>query len=314
METISKERYFRLLSKSAREKNIPFSGHFELTPLCNLDCRMCYVHLQDPAVKERMLSGREWISIMKQAIQRGMMCAVLTGGEALTHPDFWTIYDFLQSEGLYVRLKTNGILLTGETIERFAKHPPTNIDISLYGCDRESYLAVTGHDVFDTVIENIRAAKDAELSVHLMVVPSRPMMPYLDGILALAKSLDVPVLVNELLIAPREDTGREKENFDLSRDEYLGIARKRRELFPDEFRKNEDEEPEEITQPHAAVPEKGLRCGGGRSVFAVHWDGMLVPCLNFSAEMIGEDVRKTGFDAAWQSVNRGVREFPVPAD
>ena len=34
------------LGFKAREKNLPISGSFELTPLCNLDCKMCYVHLQ----------------------------------------------------------------------------------------------------------------------------------------------------------------------------------------------------------------------------------------------------------------------------
>ena len=36
----------RFLNFKARDKGVPISGSFELTPLCNLDCRMCYVHLQ----------------------------------------------------------------------------------------------------------------------------------------------------------------------------------------------------------------------------------------------------------------------------
>ena len=35
----------RLFEQKAREKGIPIGGTFELTPLCNLDCKMCYVHL-----------------------------------------------------------------------------------------------------------------------------------------------------------------------------------------------------------------------------------------------------------------------------
>ena len=35
----------KYMNFKAREKGIPISGSFELTPLCNLDCKMCYVHL-----------------------------------------------------------------------------------------------------------------------------------------------------------------------------------------------------------------------------------------------------------------------------
>ena len=33
------------LDSKAREKGIPLQGQFELTPLCNFNCKMCYVHL-----------------------------------------------------------------------------------------------------------------------------------------------------------------------------------------------------------------------------------------------------------------------------
>ena len=36
----------KYLSLKAREKGVPVSGTFELTPLCNFNCKMCYVHLQ----------------------------------------------------------------------------------------------------------------------------------------------------------------------------------------------------------------------------------------------------------------------------
>ena len=49
-----------MIQEKTREADIPWSGSFELTPLCNLDCKMCYVHLQDPSVKHQMLSGEQW--------------------------------------------------------------------------------------------------------------------------------------------------------------------------------------------------------------------------------------------------------------
>ena len=61
------------LSFQARDKAIPISGSFELTPLCNLDCKMCYVHLQPNQIKqsERLLTVTEWKKIISEAVDAG---------------------------------------------------------------------------------------------------------------------------------------------------------------------------------------------------------------------------------------------------
>lgn len=83
------------LGFKAREKALPISGSFELTPLCNLDCKMCYVHLnKDQMAGASLLSAAQWKDIMQQAIDNGMMYARLTGGECLTYPGFKELYLF----------------------------------------------------------------------------------------------------------------------------------------------------------------------------------------------------------------------------
>ena len=74
MNTINYNQFLQMAMQNARENDTPISGCFELTPLCNLDCKMCYVHLSDSTVKERMLDGDRWIDLMGQAIENGMMC------------------------------------------------------------------------------------------------------------------------------------------------------------------------------------------------------------------------------------------------
>ena len=34
-----------ILYRRAAQRGLPISGTFELTPLCNMDCKMCYVRL-----------------------------------------------------------------------------------------------------------------------------------------------------------------------------------------------------------------------------------------------------------------------------
>ena len=55
------------LGYRAREAGVPIRGTFELTPLCNLNCKMCYVHLTNEKLQasgQKLLSATQWIHIM----------------------------------------------------------------------------------------------------------------------------------------------------------------------------------------------------------------------------------------------------------
>ncbi len=318
MNKINFDIFYNEAKKNARETDTPINGCFELTPLCNLDCKMCYVHLTNPSVKERMLSGDEWISLMEQAIAPGMLTAILTGGECLTHPDFKKIYMYLIEQGVFVAIKTNGILLNREMIELFTEYPPYAIDVSLYGCDGESYKAVTGHDVFDTVTTNIRAAIEAGLHLRLKITPSAYMLPWVDKIMEYAKTFGADdVNVNTMLTEANPDTGRSMDDFGLSLEENAHIHRQYYDMFPRTPKRQMEEEAElmgEIPEDEPHILEHGLYCNGGRAAFAVNWDGTMVPCLGFPRDVICADVKNNGFEKAWREVNQGVKDYTVPKE
>ena len=59
-----------LFQKASRAR-LPLSGTFELSPVCNLNCRMCYVHLPDAAdLIGRELSADTWIDIVEPLARR----------------------------------------------------------------------------------------------------------------------------------------------------------------------------------------------------------------------------------------------------
>ena len=318
MKTINYNKFIAEAVKNAREHDTPISGSFELTPLCNLDCRMCYIHLTDPTVKERMLSGEQWIDLMRQAIDHGMMIALLTGGEAMTHPDFRKIYLYLIEQGISVHVKTNGILLNREMVELFTEYPPYIIDVSLYGCDGESYMTVTGYDVFETVTANVRAAIAAGLHVRLMITPSAYMLPWVDRIMEYAKTFGVEdVNVNAMLMEANPNTGRSMDDFGLTLEENARIHRKQREMFPRTPKSQTEEEAEfmgEIPEDAPHILPSGLYCNAGRTTFAMNWDGTMGPCIDFPRDVICVDVKNIGFEKAWREVNQGVKDYVVPEE
>ena len=291
--------------------DVPYSGSFELTSLCNLDCKMCYVHLQDPSVRHRMLSGEQWISLIQQAIDEGMMEAMLTGGEAMTHPAFWDIYMYLINQGIVTQVKTNGLLLNEDAISRFKDYPPYKIDISLYGCDSESYVAVTGVDAYEQVVRHIRLAIEAGLPVCLAVTSSSYMSPWTERVIALAGSFGVSVSVNDGLIDPHENTGRKKADFALTFEEDMNIKENAQEILPPLY-EPADHEFFMKRRNRPVLSDKGLYCSAGRSGFAINWDGALLPCLSFPRDVVCAYPLRDGFRQAWHEVNEAVKNYEIP--
>lgn len=313
METISYKKFLVKFIEDAYKHDCPVNGSFELTPFCNLDCKMCYVHLQDSSLRNNMLSGEQWISLIRQAINHGMLHALLTGGEAMTHPDFWKIYQYLITHGVSVRIKSNGLLINEKAIRRFSIFRPDAIDISLYGCNSDSYVAVTGVDAYDRVVNNIRCIIDAGLRLRIMITPSSYMQPWTEQVMDLAKTFGVPVIVNSLLIEPNENTHRTKADFDLTKADNERIRAKRRELFPTQFMTPEEEK--EIygkLEKRPDVSTKGLYCNAGRTTFAINWDGTMSPCLSFPRTIVCANPLHDGFTQAWKQINEAVKDYEVP--
>jgi molybdenum cofactor biosynthesis enzyme MoaA len=132
-------------------------------------------------------------------------------------------------------------------INLFTEYPPYRIDVSLYGCDGESYKAVTGHDVYETVTTNIRAAIAEGLHVQLMIVPSAYMLPWVDRVMEYAGTFGADdVMVNGMLMEANLDTGRSMEDFGLSLEENERIHRRQRDMFPRKPKTQTEEEAEFI--------------------------------------------------------------------
>ena len=69
--------------RKATHRRIPLGGTFEITPLCNMNCRMCYVRLskQEQESLRALIPGSKWIELGREAVSRGMLYLLVTGGE-----------------------------------------------------------------------------------------------------------------------------------------------------------------------------------------------------------------------------------------
>ena len=294
------EKYIGL---KAREKGIPISGKFELTPLCNFDCKMCYVHLNAEQLKKRsVLPVDTWKDLMRQAWEAGMLTATLSGGECLAYPGFDELYLYLHSLGCEVLVPTNGFLLDDKRIQFFKDHRPASIQITLYGWNEDVYERVTGRRAFQTVADNIKRAAEADLPIFLAVTPNRYLGEDIFETLRVAKELYQKVVINTFYTSPREDTGRSGYQHDADTELYIRALKYLKALNGiDTVEIDEDRLPP-CGGPCHELSECGLQCGGGRSGFAIDWEGRMTPCTDLVG-IQGYPLRD-GFAAAWAKVNR----------
>lgn len=112
--------------ENAFMKGIPISGTFELTPRCNFNCKMCYVHLKENeiAAHGKELNSNEWLHIADEAKKAGTLWLCITGGEPLLHPEFPEIWAGLSKMGFFLTLQTNASLIKGDVLKLLKQYPP----------------------------------------------------------------------------------------------------------------------------------------------------------------------------------------------
>ena len=300
----------KYLGFKAREKNTPISGSFELTPLCNLDCKMCYVHLNKAQMQgAKLLTVEQWQDIMQQAIDHGMMYARLTGGECLTYPGFKELYMFLRNRGVEVSILSNGLLMDADMVDFLRANPPSAVQVTLYGASEDAYERVTGQRAFGRVLANLRRLTEADIPLNVAVTPNEFM---LDGedVIRLLHAEGFHYAINAGLMQPREDTGRALADAGL--DAYVAMMKLDRLLGGKNIGPECD--PDSLPDPgsESSTTTVGVRCGAGRSGFAVDWQGHMRPCNTFPCEPA--DVLALGFPEAWQRTNHTARTYPLPTE
>lgn len=184
----------------------PLSGTFELSPVCNLACKMCYVRKTpaEVAASPRPPVGLiQWLSIAEQARDAGMLYLLLTGGEPFLWQDFWPLYERLSTMGFLISINSNGTLLDEARVARLAEHPPTRINITLYGAGNETYEALCGRSgMFDRVDRAITLLRQAGILVKLNCSLTPHNACDLEGIVSYAAERDLILEVNTYMFPP----------------------------------------------------------------------------------------------------------------
>ena len=159
----------RLVDK-ATQLRIPISASFELTPLCNLSCDMCYVRMNahEVAMHGSLRSMDEWLKTAEELKAMGTLFILLTGGEPLLYPQFNELYLALREMGFILTINTNATFITEEVAELFSRVKPRRLNVSLYGGYNETYQDLCHiSNGYDRCIQGLQLLKRYHIDTKL---------------------------------------------------------------------------------------------------------------------------------------------------
>ena len=301
------------LQAKAGQKGIPLSGTFELSPVCNLSCRMCYVRKTQQEVdchSRAILTLEQWLDIARQMKDAGTLYLLLTGGEPLLWPRFWELYEQLVDMGFLVSINSNGTLINDQAVERFLRRPPRQINITLYGAGTDSYRDLCGNGrAFTAVEQALEKLQTAGIPVKLNCSVTPQNGADMEKIIRYAKDRDLVLSVTTYMFPPiRRDPSMVGQNERFTPEESARYQMRYLELDrgPEAYRNHL----ESILRGSAQPPglEEGcidpldgqLRCRAGKTSFWISWDGWMMACGMIPKPQV--DLKEVSFLEGWQQL------------
>lgn len=298
----------RVLMMQARMKKSPINGSLELLPLCNLNCKMCYVRLSKTEMEAqgRLRTWEEWLDVARQMKEAGVLFLLLTGGEPLMYPNFRELFVALKKMGMVLTINTNGTLLDADWADFFAQYKPRRINITVYGSSEEMYRQLCqAPQGFEKATNAVRLLKERGVDVKISGSATKANADDLENIIRLGHSMNVPVVVDTYMMPA---TRERSLPYDFqSRLDPISAARVRvnvmeLEMSEKGFQKYRDES---IAAADNFTPgeekEEHIGCMAGSCSFTVNWQGNLQPCVILQEPHA--NVFEVGFQQAWKQVS-----------
>ncbi len=169
----------------ASKDDSPYTLVAELTHRCPLACPYC----SNPRELVRAgseMSTDEWLRVVDEAAELGVMQVHLSGGEPLARKDLEAIAARGRARDLYVNLVTSGIPLERARLERLAPSLD-HVQLSVQDATPASSDRVAGLASWDAKMRVASWVKELGLPLTLNVVLHRANLDHVDAIVAMAE-------------------------------------------------------------------------------------------------------------------------------
>ena len=147
---------------------------FQITDRCNLKCRHCYIgeglHSDLPIDRvQRVLEEFEGMHGLR---------LLLSGGEPLLHPQFWTLNEMLRDYSFRSVLLSNGVLISRDMTRKLRVH---EVQISLDGM-KEGHESLRGEGTFEKCLSAIDHLQEENIRVSVATMIHRKNLEEFDSL------------------------------------------------------------------------------------------------------------------------------------
>lgn len=311
------------LHRKASHLGIPLNGTFELTPCCNMACKMCYVRMtkQQQEAIAPLRTAQQWLDLGQQIRDQGMLYLLLTGGEPFLRPDFREIFQGLHKMGLIISINTNGTLIDEDCVRWLQETPPSRMNITLYGASDATYERLCGNPKGFTQVTNaIRMLREAGILVKLNCSLTPENAADLPEMFRFARENQLVIQASSYMFPPlRRDETQVGRNARFTEEEaaYYFAQILHNQVGEESYLKMMEEEglpqlPQDPNEDCPDLPGEGIRCRAGKCSFWVTWNGMLLPCGMFPTSF-GIDLDAHSFESAWAMTKEQSAAIRLPA-
>ncbi len=302
--------YEYLLMNKAKKHKFPINGSIELTPLCNMNCDMCYVRLkkEDTERMGKVMDADKWLSLGADMKDAGVVFLLLTGGEPLLHPEFRKIYLGLRNLGMIITINTNGTLIDESWADFFLEYPPRGINITLYGSSGNTYHKLCHYyDGYEKTMNALHLLTERKLDVRMGCSVTNYNKDDLERIYSIGKKIGVFTIADPYMV-PATRERRSEFAYDVRCNPEVA-AKNRLYILKQMYGK--EQYYKSITHKMNLIkhltPKNDygkVNCYAGNCSFAISWLGTMHPCVTMDSPEA--NVWDMGFKKAWSYISEQV--------
>jgi radical SAM protein with 4Fe4S-binding SPASM domain len=245
-------------------------AYLEVTNTCNLSCVHCYKTAGEPLSRE--LTTQEWMSIIDELKELGILTIAVTGGEPFMREDIFDILEYIAGNTIRLAIFTNGTLLTPDDIEQLRKINPEKVVVSIDGATEETHERIRGKGTFRKTLETIDLLVKNGLPVRTNTVIYTGNAAELHQVAAMLLERGVQEMIFDRLM----DTGRGGEHGEMIPPLEAG------ETITDHLREFEKEASQKLELKFTSdIGEADVSysfCGIGTSMITLKANGDVVLC------------------------------------
>ncbi len=249
----------------------------ELTYACNLNCSFCY---NDLNLKGKPLSLDQYEALLDDLQTQNVLYLILSGGEPLSHPDFFSIGALAKERGFVTRIKTNGHSVGSKVATRIKKEvDPYRLEVSLHGATAEVHDRQTRvRGSFERLMNNFEAMRDAGLRVQVNTALTKWNQHQIADIFSIVDQLGFRIQVDDE-VKPRDDGDVSPTEIQASTDAILLLRKLQREYSAP---REAPSQTSTMSEQRPAQPTgSDKHCGAGASTLAVDPVGNILPCVQW---------------------------------